>query len=282
MLSVNDPGSDSADESTSAVAGPLVYIVLGSPGSGRRAVVADLIGAGLDPVTDRAHVLLSADEVAQPGDAAFASLARWSWDAAAHTFGDNSTPCPADATHVFFVVNGRQDPVEQIEALKPWLDSRGLTLARIFTVIDCQLAEKNPELATWFAGCVHFSDVALLSRREGVANKWMSAFRRTYEDQCMPCLFEFVKADGRVKNPALLLDPAPRRLSQYFDASEWDGLDLTDIEIGESDDEDGDDVRPIAKTELDPDDQPPVDPYLERKQNGRRAVELPDIRKFLN
>jgi hypothetical protein len=30
-----------------------------------------------------------------------------------------------------------------------------------------------------------------------------------------------------------------------------------------------------------PDDQPPVDPYLERKQNGRRAIELPDIRKFL-
>jgi hypothetical protein len=127
---------------------------------------------------------------------------------------------------------------------------------------------------------VHFSDVVLLSRREGVANKWMSAFRRAFEDQCMPCLFEFVKGDGRVKNPALLLDPAPRRLSQYFDASEWDGLDLADIEIGESDDEDGETMRPIAKTEIDPDDQPPVDPYLERKQNGRRAIELPDIRKF--
>ncbi len=279
MLSVNDPGSDSASDS--AAAGPLVYIVLGSPGSGRRAVVADLIGAGLDPAADRAHVLLPAAEAAQAGDAAFASVSRWNWDAAKRAFADDAAPLPADATHVFFVVDGRVDPVEQLEALKPWLDSRGLAVARIFAVVDCQLAEKHPELAPWFAACVHFSDVVLLSRREGVANKWMSAFRRTFEDQCMPCLFEFVKSDGRVKNPALLLDPAPRRLSQYFDASEWDGLDLADIEIGESDDEDGEDVRPIAKTELDPDDQPPVDPYLERKQNGRRAIELPDIRKFL-
>lgn len=276
MLSVNDP-----DSASDAAAGPLVYIVLGSPGSGRRAVVADLIGAGLDPAADRAHVLLAADEAAQLGDAAFASVSRWTWDAAAHAIVAGPELVPAGVTHLFFVVDGLRDPAEQLEAIKPWLASHGLAVARIFTVIDCQLAEKHAELAPWFAACVHFSDVVLLSRREGVANKWMSSFRRTFEDQCMPCLFEFVKGDGRVKNPALLLDPAPRRLSQYFDASEWDGLDLADIEIGESDDEDGETVRPIAKTELDPDDQPPVDPYLERKQNGRRAIELPDIRKFL-
>jgi hypothetical protein len=276
MLSVNDPALDSVPAATT----PLVYVLLGSPGAGRRAVAADLIGAGLDPAADRAHVLLSANEEAQPGDATFASVARWSWDPVARAIVAGAEVVPAGATHVFFTVDGRQDPVEQIEALKPWLDSRGLVVARIFTVLDCQLAEKQIELAPWFAACVHFSDVVLLSRREGVANKWMSAFRRTFEDQCMPCLFEFVK-EGRVKNPALLLDPSPRRLSQYFDASEWDGLDLADIEIGESDDEDGDNVRPIAKTELDPDDQPPVDPYLERKQNGRRVIELPDIRKFL-
>ncbi len=259
---------------------PLVYFVLGTPGSGRRAVVADLIGAGLDAAHDRVHVFISADEADQPAGASFSSISRWKWDPVSKAVVVSDDAMPSEATHVFFLLDGLSDPVDQIEALKPWLASHGWTVARIFTVIDCQLAEKHEALAPWFAACVHFSDVVLLSRREGVANKWMSAFRRSFEEECMPCLFEFVK-DGRVKNPALLLDPAPRRLSQYFDASEWDGLDFADIEIGESDDEDGDDVRPLAKAELDPDDQPPVDPYLERKQNGRRDIELPDIRKFL-
>jgi hypothetical protein len=260
---------------------PSVYVVLGTPGSGRSAVVADLIGAGLDPSVDRAHVILSAAEPAQAAQALFPAATRWRWDLAAHAIIEDDAVIPAGPSHLFFFLDGTLDPVEQLEAIKPFLAQRGLAVTRVFTVIDCQLAEKHPGLAPWFAACVHFSDVVLLSRREGVANKWMSAFRRSFEEECMPCLFEFVK-DGRVKNPALLLDSAPRRLSQYFDASEWDGLDLADIEIGESDDDNGDTVRPLAPTELDPDDQPPVDPYLERKQNGRRVIELPDIRTFLS
>jgi hypothetical protein len=170
--------------------------------------------------------------------------------------------------------------VDQIEALKPWLAAHALPVSRVFTVVHCQLAEKHAALVTWHDACVHFSDVVLLNRREGVANKWLSEFRRRYDDQCIPCLFEFVKA-GKVRNPVLLLNPVARRLSQYFDESEWDGLDLEGVEIGESDDEDGENVRPLDKTNIDPEDQPPVDPWLERDAAGHRKQPVSDIRKYL-
>ena len=70
-------------------------------------------------------------------------------------------------------------------------------------------------------------------------------------------------------------------MSQYFDPTEWDGIDLEGVEIGESDDDDGEDSRPLDKNELDPDDQPPVEPWLERDAAGRRKQPLPDIRKHL-
>lgn len=258
----------------------LVYVILGAPGSGRREVLADLIAGGLDPVNERAHVILPAGEPAHPADAATgaASTARMAWDAE-HQLLHAGAP-PADATHVFIVLDGRLDPVDQLEALKPWLEAHSLPVARVFTVVHCQLVEKHSALTVWHDACVHFSDVVLLNRREGVANKWLSEFRRRYDDQCIPCLFEFVKA-GKVRNPGLLLAPVARRLSQYFDESEWDGLDLEGVEIGESDDEDGENVRPLDKTNIDPDDQPPVDPWLERDAVGHRKQPVPDIRKYL-
>ncbi len=258
----------------------LVYVILGAPGSGRREVLADLIGAGLDPEVERAHVILPAGEPEHALDDKLgaASTARMRWDADLRALFADAPP--AEATHIFIVLDGMLDPVDQLEALKPWLAAHELQVARIFTVLHCQLAEKHPGLKPWFDACVHFSDVVLLNRREGVANKWLSDFRGTYEDQHIPCLFEFVKA-GKVKNPAMLLDPVARRLSQYFDPSEWDDLDLDGIEIGESDDEDGENMKPLDKNSIDPDDQPPVDPYLERRQGGARSLHLPDIREFL-
>jgi hypothetical protein len=259
----------------------LVYVILGAPGSGRREVVADLITSGLDATAgERAHLLLPAGEPAHVADdkTGAATVARMRWDADLRAlFADAPPP---EATHVFIVLDGLLDPVDQLEALKPWLAAHELSVARIFTVLHCGLAEKHPALKPWFDACVHFSDIVLLNRREGVGNKWLSDFRGTYESQHIPCLFEFVKA-GKVKNPAMLLDPVARRLSQYFDPSEWDDLDLDGIEIGESDDEEGENVRPLDKDKLDPDNQPPVDPYLERRQGGRRVLELPDIRDYL-
>lgn len=257
-----------------------VYLILGLPGSGRREILTDLIAGGLDAANDRAHVYLPAGEPVQAADESTGAgtVSRLGWDSA-HQLLVGDAP-PAEATHVFVVLDGCVDPVDQLEAIKPWLAAHALAVTQVFTVVHCALIEKHPALAVWHDACIHFSDAALLNRREGVANKWLSEFRRRYDDQCMPCLFEFVKA-GKVRNPVMLLDGAARRLSQYFDASEWDGLNLDDVEIGESEDEDGENMRPLDKSQLDPDDQPPVDPWLERDATGRRHKPLPDVRKYL-
>ena len=57
---------------------PLIYLILGPSGSGRRAVIADLIEGGLDE-GDRPAVLLSDAERASPFDAKLPKLARWTW-----------------------------------------------------------------------------------------------------------------------------------------------------------------------------------------------------------
>ena len=88
---------------------PLVYLILGAAGSGRRELLADLIGEGLDEA-DRAAVMLSDAETPDTRDATLPRVTRWTW-------GDNVVvgQLPEDATHVFFVSDGRQNPVEQVE-----------------------------------------------------------------------------------------------------------------------------------------------------------------------
>ena len=245
---------------------PLVYLFLGAAGSGRREVVADLIDGGLAGEA-RPAVLLAADEPASELDRKLPGLARWTWTGEAI----DAVP-PPNATHWFFVTQGRGNPVEQIGAFKPWLQAQGGELARVISVVNCQLAEKNPPLRVWYEACIHFSDIVLLNRREGVANKWLSDFLAYFQDQFYPCLFEQVKG-GRVKNPALVLEPQARRLSHWFDEEQdWiftnaDGEEVDEDEVTGDDDE-------IEAT-------PAEDLYLARDAAGRRTKRIPDIAKFL-
>ncbi len=253
---------------------PSAYFVLGTPGSGRRAIVRDLIENGLT-ADSQAVVLLAESEAADPADERLAKLKntvvrRWSWQ-------DSGLPAmdlPAGAT-VFLLADSRLSPIDQIEAFKPWLVSQGLELARLFSVIDCQLAEKQPVLRQWFDACIHFSDVVFLSRREGVANKWLSDFIRHYTDQYFPCHFVQVKTKGELTTPLVWLDPAARRVSQYF---EDDYVDMTDIviEMGEDEDEEGEKVEPSEEDGI-----IPPEPYFVRQRSGRREKEVPDIRDYL-
>lgn len=244
---------------------PLVYMVLGTPGSGRRALLLDLIENGLTPA-EKATVLVAESEAADPAESELVarpnvSVRRWRWQAPG--FPER----PADAAgHLFFLADPLVPVVDQLEALKPWLDEQGLGLGRVLTVVDCGLAEKLPALQGWFDACIHFSDVVLLTRREGVANKWLSDFLAHYRDQFFPCHFIQVKRKG-LENPALILDPTPRRVSQYFDETE----ELPDVAI-ESDDE---------ELEEEDEDAPVEDPYLERMRGGRRVKEVPDLRDHL-
>jgi hypothetical protein len=266
---------------------PLVYIILGAAGSSRREVVADLIEGGLSE-GDHAAVLLSSTEALQEHDAKLANVERWIWREGAIV-----AALPEGATHVFFVTDGRQNPIDQLEALQKWIPAVQAEVGRVITVVNCRLAEKHPPLLAWYEACIYFSDVALLNNREGVANKWMSDFQLRFKEQCYPCLFEFVKG-GRVKNPLIVLDPQARRMSHIFDIDEWTGLDLEGVEFGtEGEDEPEVDDEPSTpangkkrshpnQSPADDDDwKPEVEPYFEIQPNGRRVKEIPDITKYL-
>ncbi|CAM3067330.1 hypothetical protein [Rariglobus hedericola] len=267
---------------------PLIYIILGAAGSGRREVLADMIEGGLGE-GDRAAVLLSTGETADAHDERLANISRWAWRE-----GVIAASLPEGATHVFFVTDGRLNPVDQIEALQPWITAVSGEIGRIITVVNCQLAEKNHALVAWYEACIHFSDVALLNKREGVANKWMSEFQTRFKELCYPCLFEIVK-NGRVKNPLIVLDPQARRMSHIFDINEWTGINLEGVEFGtEGEDEPEIEDEAPAKPDsgkkkghpnqspLDDDDWlPEKEPYFEIQPNGRRAKEIPDIAKYL-
>lgn len=245
---------------------PLVYLILGTPGSGRRAVIADLIDGGLAE-SDRAAILLSSAEPADEFDGRLPNLTRWSW-----TGEMIEGELPQEATHVFFVTDGRTNPVDQIEVFKAWVEAQGGELARVLCVVNCQLAEQHPPLLAWYDACVHFADVVLLNRREGVENKWLSDFQARFKKQFIPALFEFVKG-GIVRNPGLVMEPQARRMSHVFDEEQdWVFTDAEGEEIDEEEETEGDeDVQ--AK--------PEEDPYLERLNGGRRVKEIPNIEKFL-
>ena len=253
---------------------PLVYLILGAAGSGRREIVADLIDGGLaagsagqpfDLAQSRqsALALLPADERAGEADARLGPLARWAW-----TDGRIESPDFAGATHVFFFTDGRRNPVDQVEAFQAWLAASGGELARILCVIHCGLVAQHKELLAWYDACVHFADVVLLNRREGVPNKWMSDFQARYAAQFLPCLFELVKA-GRVENPALILEPQARRMSHVFD--EEPNWEVTSADGEEEDEADEEEITA----------QPEEDPYLQRRAGGRRVKEIPDVAKYL-
>ena len=245
---------------------PLVYLFLGTPGSGRRAVIADLIEGGLAE-EDRASVLVSDAENESATDAQLPNLHRWHW-----TGELIEAKLPAEATHVFFISDGRSSPVDQIEVFKAWIEAQGGEIARVICVVDCQLAAKHPPLLAWYDACVHFSDIVLLNRREGVENKWMSDFQAHFKSQYIPALFELVKGD-RVKNPGLILDPQARRMSHVFDEDQdWVFTDAEGEEIDEDEETEGDEEVEATVAE---------DPYLARLNGGRRVKEIPDVKKFL-
>jgi len=236
--------------------------VLGAAGSGRREVLADLIEDGLGEA-DRAGVLVSSTEWPDPADAKLADAGRWTLLPEAQVEAE----MPADATHVFILLDGRLNPVDQVEAFKSWLGERLAEVARVICVVNCRLLESNPKLFAWYEACIHFSDVVLLNQRDNVTNKWIGDFKGRFEKKFYPCLFEFVR-EGRVRNPALVLAPVARRMSHVFDEQEW---------IAGDEDDDEDEQGEGEEVEMVPEE----DPYLERRSGGRRVHEIPSIADFL-
>ncbi len=236
-----------------------LYFILGAAGSRRRLVLADLVAEGLMP-TDRAAVLLSDAETPDAaGDAALAksgaAVARWSWAKPEIEF-----EMPEDASHLFLVADGRSNPVDQIEALRELLPLRPeLRLARVIFVADAALLHAHAELQPWFDACAHYADVVLLTKVEGLDQKWVNGFEKRYRDQYFPFLYEIVRRD-QLKNPAVLLVPEARRVAQVFDE---------DIALADETDEEIE----AAMAEN--------DKYFARTRGGSRVEQIPNLGAFL-
>ena len=263
---------------------PHAYIVLGSTGSGRRTVITDLLANGLDASARPVLLVPSGEPPASEPTVSrlggLAALLRQEWRLESGRVVADTLP--EGATHVFILVDGRANPVDQIEAWHAWMPSAGMRLARIITVVNCQLAAEHKELLRWYDACVHFSDVVLLNHREGVPNKWVSDFVQRYRKQHFPCLIEMVKK-GELENPALVLEPEARRMSMMFDADEgWPVPGDGDTVIEDEAEEDEDSGLPSADDVDDEDLVSGSDPYIERLAgSGRRAKEIPDIGKYM-
>lgn len=236
---------------------PLVYIWLGSAGSGRREIIRDTIEAGLEPDDRPAILHTPGDSFPDKPEARQTEIGEW----ALREDNRVETKIPEGATHIFLITDGRANPVDQIEALSKWIEEQPVELGRIVTVVNSRLCHDNPPAVGWYQACIHFSDVVLMNRREDLPQKWIAEFIERFQKEHYPCLFELVKKN-RTRNPALLLHPEPRRISTLFDEFPWDDED--EAELDSDEETDGD-----------------TDPYLERLPSGRRAKEIPDISRFL-
>jgi len=214
----------------------LLYLVLGAPDSGRRAIVQDLIDGGL--AEEESSLTLTNEESHQGS-----GLTKWRWEN--NTFRILEETNELQATHQFLIFAPYLDLADQIEASLDLLDADDeLTLARTLFVVHCGLLEEtSPQLQEWHDTCAHFADIALLNRQEGVNRKLIEEFKDRYESMRLPFLVENVRKD-RIANPAIILDLTPRRISQVFDLEEDLDSDLTD-------------------------------PHLERLPTGERAKTIP-------
>tara|TARA_Y100000588_G_scaffold163847_1_gene177943 strand:+ start:596 stop:1270 length:675 start_codon:yes stop_codon:yes gene_type:complete len=201
----------------------LLYLVLGAPDSGRLAIIQDLIDGGLTE-EESAQILTNAESPDMEG------CASWHWENGSFHIPESANI--AQTTHQFLIFSPYLDLADQIEASTDLLDSDDqLTLARVLFVVHCGLLEKTaPLLQEWHDACAHFADVMLLNRREGVTQKPIEKFNDRYKSMRFPFLVEFVRKD-RIANPAKILDPTPRRITQIFDPEEELESDFSDLYI---------------------------------------------------
>ena len=227
---------------------PKVYLILGPNGSGRRALIADFI----DVIESKSSVLYfkHRDEIINDYDDSIESLNAVStvlWSVEVSKIKHESISISPSS--IFFIAPASIDLADVMEGLKGWLDKNDCKLTRIITVIDCKKLSENNSHNSWYDAAVHFSDMVLLNRREGVSEKWIKDMVTFKKKKFHPTRFELVKKN-RVNNAIDILDTQAYRTSLYFD-------DLIPIEEDEFED-------------LIPEDRK-NDPYIERLESGRRS-----------
>lgn len=240
---------------------PLVYLVYGLPKSGRRKIIFDLIEGGI-PAAQKVLYFQPKDTAPCSYEDQITALQNvevlpWELKENKITHGK----ILAAPEKIIFLSPDASDPADCAEALKSWTEHNQCQVARLITVVHCRFLINQPKALTWFEACIHFSDIVLLSRREGVDNRWVKDFIDNYKKAFNPARFLLIKK-GRVTNPPEVLDPQTRRRSLYFD-------ELIALEEDEFDDADK------------PDDTKP-DIYIHRLQSGQRAKPIPNIKNLLH
>ena len=227
---------------------PKVYLILGTNDSGRRAILADLI----DNLESGSSILYFKHMDVFESD----------WDTSLENYSKVTTviwslentkikhdSISVSPSSIFFIAPASIDLADTVEGLKGWLSKNDCQLTRIITVINCKNLSENDSKNYWYEAAIHFSDIVLLNRREGVSEKWIKAMVTEKKKQFHPTRFELVKKN-RVHNPSDILDSQTYRTSLYFD-------DLIPIEEDEFED-------------LLPEDRK-IDPYIERLESGKRS-----------
>ena len=233
---------------------PKVYLILGPNDSGRRALLSDFI----DSLESEKSVLYfkHKDEITNNYDSSLERLNNvrmllWSVeDSKVKHESININP-----SSIFFIVPASTLLADVMEGLKGWLAKNSCQLTRIITVINCKSLSEDDSQNNWYDAAVHFSDIVLLNRREGVSEKWIRDLQIDKKRQFYPTRFELVKKN-RVINPSDILDSQIFRTSLFFD-------DFISIEEDEFQD-------------LLPEDRR-MDPYIERLENGKRRKSITPI-----
>jgi hypothetical protein len=251
---------------------PDLYIWLGLPSTGRRALMYDTAHASKDTNISTLFVI-SEEEPPTEFDQSLenipnSSVVRYSLESGQFVFNDFPAETP---DRIFWLLQGNENPIDQLEALKSWLEEKRWILTRIISVVSARMLDQHPKLKIYYEACVYYSDMVLLNQREGVPPDWSQKFTARYEKERYPCLFESVR-NNRVKNPAVLLDPMPRRLSQYFDSLE----DLASQEQHGGFDWIEEDDESMEEDDI----ETPTDPYMERNLGGDRKIKLPNLREL--
>lgn len=255
----------------------LAYLILGSRGAGRGAVVTDLVDFGLDAETS-AQVFVSEGDASAWSEAL--PLRHDNAEAKVYDWRGLDDGMALDATGevVLVVADGRSDPADSVEAFFNWLRSSEYALGRVVTVVDCSLVQATPPLLQWYECCIHFTDVVLLGNRTDVSNKWVDEFKDRYIKECYPCHFVLIKK-GKVSNPKFVLEPEARRISKLFDENDLLDLNLDDdVEFGGDEPEPEDDEDEEEFEGGDPD----KDPFLTRLASGQRGKTIPNIAKWVD
>lgn len=188
----------------------VLYAVLGSAGSGRSALIANLLEEDsrfIVHVDEKAHAIASGVPPEQ--------IVPWKW-IDGHIGIGGEIPVGAE---LFFMVHGRESPVDFIEGLHEWIQGKPIQLGRVLTVVNCSLLAKHPKLQNWYNACIYFSDAVLLGCREDVTNGWINEFQSSYTEKNYPCHFRFIKKN-KIDRPAEILFPEARRISLVFEDEE--------------------------------------------------------------